>query len=117
MAIANVILARGGEVHILFSYGALPRLLRGRTDDLAVGDPPESLKVRLERNLESGVLDSLHEMLQTGKRFGCLKIYACSASMAILNIARDELIDEVDASMGMVGFMNLVREADLTLYI
>ena len=52
-----------------------------------------------------------------GKRFGCLRIYACSASMAILNIARGELIDEVDASLGMVGFMDLVREADLTLYI
>jgi hypothetical protein len=35
--------------------------------------------------------------------------------MAILNIARGELIDEVDASMGMVGFMDLVREADLDI--
>ena len=117
MGITNVVLARGGEVHILFSYGALPRLVKGRTDDIAVDDPPGSLKVQLQRNLDSGVLDSLHEMLQTGKRFGCLRIYACSASMAILNIARGELIDEVDASMGMVGFMDLVREADLTLYI
>ena len=117
MAITNVVLARGGEVHILFSYGALQRLVKGRTDDIAVGDPPGSLKMQLERNLEIGVLDSLHEMLQTGKRFGSLRIYACSASLAILNIARGELIDEVDASMGMVGFMDLVREADLTLYI
>ena len=37
--------------------------------------------------------------------------------MAILNIARDELIDLVDASMGLVSFIELVKGADTTLYI
>ncbi len=37
--------------------------------------------------------------------------------MAILNIARDELIDLVDSSMGLVSFLELVKEADTTLYI
>src|SRR3972149_1962296 len=95
MAITNVVLARGGEVHILFSYSALQRLMKGRTDDIAVDDPPGSLKVQLQRNLDSGVLDSLHEMLQTGKRFGCLQIYAGSAFIRMLNIGRGALIDGV----------------------
>src|SRR4030066_2036807 len=99
MAITKVLLARGGEVHILFSYSALQRLVKGPTDDIAVGDPPGSLKVQLQRNLDSGVLDSLHEMLQTGKRLRCLRIYACSAFMAILNIARGGLIGEGDEGL------------------
>jgi peroxiredoxin family protein len=37
--------------------------------------------------------------------------------MGILNIARDELVDSVDMSMGMVEFMNLVKEVDLTVFI
>ncbi len=37
--------------------------------------------------------------------------------MGILNIARDELVDSVDMSTGMVEFMNLVKEVDLTVFI
>lgn len=67
--------------------------------------------------MKRGTLDSIKEMIEIGKRFGRLKVYACSASMAILNITRDELIDGVDMSMGMVQFIDLVKDADLTLYI
>ncbi|MBI5644127.1 MAG: DsrE/DsrF/DrsH-like family protein, partial [Deltaproteobacteria bacterium] len=64
-----------------------------------------------------GTLDSISEMIETAKRFGRLKIYACTGSMAVLNIARDELIDHVDMSMGLVYFLNLVKDAEQVLYI
>lgn len=50
-------------------------------------------------------------MIDTGKKLGRFRIYACSGSMAILNITRDELIEEVDESTGLVGFLNLVKDA------
>lgn len=113
-SITNVVLAMGGEVHIFFSYGALKRLVKGRTDDLFADEP---FREEIGKNLKRGTIDSISEMLQTAKRFGKLRIYACTASMAVLNIARDELVDLVDSSMGLVSFLELVKGADHALYI
>lgn len=117
MSITNVALATGYEVHIFFSYGALKRLVKGNTDKVAIEGEPVFFKEDIERNLKRGTLDSISEMIETAKRFGRLKIYACTGSMAVLNIARDELIEHVDMSMGLVYFLNLVKDAEQVLYI
>lgn len=117
MSITNVVLATGGEVHIFFSYGALKRLVRGLTDNAVIEGESACFKDEIAKNLDRGTLDSISEMIDMAKRFGRLKIYACTGSMAVLNIARDELIDAVDQSMGLVSFLQLVKEADQTLYI
>lgn len=117
MSITNVVLATGGEVHIFFSYGALKRLVKGNTDKVVIEGEAASFKEEIEKNLNRGTLDSISEMIDVAKRFGRLKIYACTGSMAVLNIARNELIDAVDCSMGLVAFLQLVKESDQTLYI
>ncbi|MFQ5736524.1 MAG: DsrE/DsrF/DrsH-like family protein [Thermodesulfobacteriota bacterium] len=117
MSITNVVLATGGEAYLFFSYGALKRLVKGRTDDVVIEGEAAPFKDDLERNLKRGTLDSISEMIDTARRFGRVKIYACTASMAVLNIARNELEDVVDASMGLVAFLDLVKDADQTLYI
>ncbi len=117
MSITNVALATGYEVHMFFSYGALKRLVKGNTDKVVIEGEPVFFKEEIERNLQRGTLDSISEMIETAKRFGRLKIYACTGSMAVLNIARDELIEHVDMSMGLVYFLNLVKDAEQVLYI
>lgn len=117
LSISNVVLALGGEVHIFCSYGALKRLVKGHTDDIEIEGEPSPFRAEIEKNVERGTLDPISEMLYVAKRFGEFKLYACTASMAVLNITRDELIDEVDASFGLVGFQDLVKAADQVLYI
>ncbi len=114
VSITNVVLAMGGEVHIFFSYGALKRLVKGKTDELQADEP---FREEMEKNIKRGTIDSISEMLTMAKRFGRVNIYACTASMAVLNIARDELVDLVDCSMGLVSFMELVKGAQNALYI
>ncbi len=117
LSICNVVLAMGGEVRIFCSYGALRRLVKGNTDKVSIEGEPAPFREEIEKNLKRGTFDSISEMLSTAKRFGDIKLYACTASMAVLNIARDELIDVVDESMGLVAFMDIVKGADETLYI
>lgn len=116
-SISNVVLAMGGEVHIFCSYGALKRLKKGHTDDVVIEGEPAPFAEEIAKNLERGTVDPISEMLYVAKRFGEFKLYACTASMATLNITRDELIDEVDSSMGLVGFQQLIEDADQILYI
>ncbi len=115
-AIANVILARGGEVYMLFTYGALRRLLKGRTDSLDECEPTP-FKEEFQKHLDRGSIESISEMLRMGKRLGRLKILACSGAMGMLNITREDLIDEVDQVTGLVAFLDIVKTANLTLYI
>jgi len=117
MSITNVVLATGGKVRIFFSYGALKRLVKGFTDKVVIEGEPAPFKDDIQKNLDRGTFDSISEMLVTAKRFGDIKLYACTASMAVLNIARDELLDVVDESMGLVTFMEKVKASNHTLYI
>lgn len=117
MAITNVVLAMGGEVNAFFSYGALKRLVKGMTDVPVIEGEPAAFVEDIKRNIERGTIDEISEMMDTASRFDGFKAYACTASMAVLNISRDELIDVVDSSMGLVSFLNLVKDADKVLYI
>ncbi len=117
LSISNVILAGGGEVHIFLSYGALKRFAKGNLDRPVIEGGHSSIGSEFEKHLERGTIESISEMVETAKMFGGFRLYACTASMATLNIARDELADEVDSSMGLVSFLKMVEDADLTLYI
>ena len=116
-SIVNVVLATGGEVHMLFTYGALKRLVKGQIDEMHLDGEPTPYAAELAKHLEGGAIESISEMLKTAKRLGSLCVYACSGAMAILNISREELIEEVDAVTGLVRFVALMKEADTTLYI
>ena len=48
---------------------------------------------------------------------GTLKIYARGASMVLLGIRKEDLIPEVDRTMGLVSFLALSEEAAVTYYI
>ncbi len=117
LAISSVILAGGGEVHVFLSYGALKRFSKGNLDAPVIEGEPAPFSDEFKKHIERGAIEPISEMVETAKTFGRFSLYACSASMAVLNIARDELADEVDSSMGLVSFLNIVKEADLTLYI
>ena len=97
------------------SLFALQKLVKGKTDSIEVENT--ALKEAIGKNIERGAIPPISEMIEMGKRFGRLKIYACVNSMALSNITRDELIDEVDSSIGLVAFMELVKDATTTLYI
>lgn len=117
ISIASVVLALGGEVHVFCSYGALKRLVKGNTDKIVIEGESAAFTEEIEKNLGRETLDPISEMLEVAKKLGDFNVYACTASMAVLNIIRAELIDVVDASMGLVGFQALVKDADQVLYI
>lgn len=123
--------AIGGPVKLFFTYWALEWLKKNNPSSfapwlspgaskgpgpakllLSEADPPaprldsEALErgALIARNIKGGHLRAVSELLSDGKTLG-IKVYVCTNSMGILNIARDELVGEVDKSMGITGFM------------
>jgi peroxiredoxin family protein len=48
---------------------------------------------------------------------GNVKIYACSTTMELMNIKKEELIPEVDSILGAASFLDIALDADFSLFI
>ena len=115
-SLASVALAMGGEVEMFVMYGALYRLLKNAAEEVS-GCGEEEVGKALEKSLRTGAIRTVPEMISMCKKMGGLRIWACSGSMALLGISRNELIDEVDGSAGLAGFVEKLRRATALIYI
>ncbi|MDP2719399.1 MAG: hypothetical protein U1D67_00375 [Dehalococcoidia bacterium] len=115
LSIAVAALSSGKEVHAMFTYGALKRLIKGRADEMG-GETSEEIRNRLQGGAFKGKLATNLELLRIGSQMG-LKIYACPAAMAVLGISREQLIPEADSVVGLMGFLEISLGSSLTYYI
>lgn len=107
----------GMEGHLFFTYWALKRISKTASEKVVLpGEHKEYEKVFRER-IERKQIQPFEEMLSEAKKTGNVKVYACSASMNLLNLMRDELIDEVDQVLGLSSFSAIARDAKLSLFI
>ena len=102
IALAASALAR--EVKLFFTYWALGYLRRDRKTVLWLDDEGEVRRELITKNISEGHMEKIEELLRLSRAMGT-KIYACTSSMGILNTSRDELIAEVDKSMGLTTFL------------
>ena len=114
LTIAAMSAAQFKEVSMLFTYGAIRRLVRDQTDE--VGDETDAwIRGDLQLGLEKGSIKKISEMISYLKGFGG-KIYACSAAMTFHNITEDMLVDEVDGVTGISTFLEQTDGAQI-LYV
>jgi len=114
LTIASLSAAQLQDVQVLFTYGAVRRLVKGWVD--TIGDETERwIREDLEKGLKEGSIKKISEMITYLKGFGG-KIYSCSAAIAFHNIKKDELIEEVDGIMGVMTFLEKTENSRL-LYV
>jgi len=104
LSLALAALALDREVRLFFSYWALEYLKKDNQTLFKLDTEAHRHKDILEKNVERGHIQKLYELITQAKAMG-VKIYACTSSMGLLNITRDELIKEVDKSMGITTFL------------
>jgi peroxiredoxin family protein len=114
-SIALAALALGRPVRFFFSYWALEYLKRGAESHFRLDGEASEHRQVLQKGLEKGHLESIPGMVAQVKAMGG-RFYACTHSMGLLNIARDELVEAVDRSMGLTAFLTETAE-DQILYI
>jgi peroxiredoxin family protein len=115
LSIALAGLALGRPVRFFFTYWALPYLKRGGDSHFHLDSEAEDYRQVIKKNMEKGHPEGVSGLISQAKALGG-KFYACTNSMSLLNIARDELIDEVDRSMGLTTFLTETAE-DQILFI
>ncbi len=115
LSLAMTALAMEAEVYMLLTYGGLRRFTKGHLGSLGEETDAE-LRDVISRGLKTGGVKPLEEQLAEARKLG-LKLYACSGTMAQMNIARPELSQEVDEVMGLSTFLNLALKAAINWYI
>lgn len=111
LSIAAVSAAQFTQVHVLFTYGAIIRLIKDQTDN--IGNETESwLRAQIQTGRDAKTIPLISEMISHLKGFGG-KIYACTAAMALHEIAKEDMIDEVDDVLGIASFLQRTESADL----
>ena len=114
LSLALLSMAMGMEAHILLTYGAIKRFIKGHLED-AEGTDSE-LQGMLQQSIASGRNHSIEEKLATAREMG-LRLYACTNAMATMGIAHEDLVEEVDEVIGLATFIQYAKNATINWYI
>ncbi len=104
ISVALAALALNRDVKLFFTYWALEYLKKKESPVFELDGEAKEHKDILEKNIERAHLQKVSDLITQMNVMGA-KLYACTSSMALLNISRDELIEEVDKSMGITKFL------------
>ncbi len=102
-SIVLVALALGREAKCFFTYWALEYLMKGKSV-FQLNEEGQAHKKILEEHMKKGHMQEISELLTQAKAMGA-KFYVCTNSMSLLNVSRDELVNEIDKSMGLTTFL------------
>ncbi|MDA8194690.1 MAG: DsrE/DsrF/DrsH-like family protein [Thermaerobacter sp.] len=90
-------------VKIFVSMEALPAFHKDPAIAGTISQGPVAQKI-----VESGA-DSFIDLFRQAKEFGQVTIYACSLVMDLYHWQTDDLVDIVDTTLGIAGFLSAVE--------
>ncbi|MFQ6068260.1 MAG: DsrE/DsrF/DrsH-like family protein [Candidatus Bathyarchaeia archaeon] len=105
------------EAHLYFTFWGLNVLVKGAMEKAGLPVTYKHLEKQMKMNLERMNYPTPYEMLKRLKQSGLFKIYACSPSMEMFGVKKEDLIPEVDEIAGAATFLEVAAEADITLFI
>ena len=114
LILASSAASMGWSSEVFFTFWALLALKKGYEPSQLSGDYSsysEEFKKRVNTSFPSW-----REMVRIGRERG-LKIYACSTTMDILGVRKEDLEDFVDEIVGASTFLNKAKNSDITLFI
>jgi peroxiredoxin family protein len=105
------------EVHLFFTFWGLNMLRKGALDSAKLpGAMSEGTEMMKNKMKEIGV-PKLTELLHMCKDTGNLKVYACSTTMEIMGVNKEDLIPEVDDILGATAFLDIAMDSEVQLFI
>ncbi|MGY0288803.1 MAG: DsrE/DsrF/DrsH-like family protein [Candidatus Methanodesulfokora washburnensis] len=133
LILAQVGAAMGLEVGIFFTFWGLNIIRKDTVDKLKispVGNPalgmPNILGMlpgmtalatsMMKKKIKTIKMASVKEMIKECKDLG-VKFYACSNTVELMGLKRDQLLDEVDDVVGATTFLEMASEDAIVLFV
>ncbi len=105
------------ETHLYFTFWGLNMLVKGGLEKAGLPATYKHMEEQLKKQLQEMKYPTLYEMLKRMKASGLLKIYACSPTLKMFGVKKEDLIPEVDEIAGAAAFLDLASDADITLLV
>jgi peroxiredoxin family protein len=115
--LASTAVAMDMEAHLYFTFFGLSMLRKGAMEKAGLSATYKNLEEDLKKKLTAMKYPTPYEMLKRLKDSGLMKIYACSPTMEMFGIKKENLIPEVDEIAGAATFLEVASKADVTLFI
>lgn len=114
--LASAAAAMDWEAELFFTFWGLLALKKGYEPSDITLDYAQ-YKEALVKAVDSGLMPKWKNLIKDGKEKGKLKIYACSATMSVFNIKKEDLEDFVDGILGAASFLSKAENSQVTLFI
>ena len=105
------------EVHLYFTFWGLNAIKKGGLENLGLSSTYADLEEDLKAKLKEMNYPTPYEMLKRMKASGKVTLYACTPTMEMFNVKREDLIPEVDSLAGAATFLDIAADADISLKI
>jgi len=138
MAIPPLIMATtaasmGMEAHLYFTFWGMDIITKKKSSKLkmaSVGNPalpmPNILGVlpgmtamitkMMKSKIKKNKMPTIQEFIKMAKDGGVI-FHACTPTMKLMDVAEDDLIPEVDDLIGAATFIDLAKDASVTLFV
>ncbi len=105
------------EVHLFFTFWGLNALKKGGLESARLPGVMSLGTGMMRGKIKSAGVPSLPELLKMTRMTGKVTIYACSTSMKLMDVTKEQLIPEVDEIVGAASFLSIAMDADIQLFI
>jgi peroxiredoxin family protein len=109
--------AMDAEVHLFFTFWGLDAVKKGGLDKAKLPGIMSLGTGMMKGKIKNVGVPSLVELMKMCRDTGNVKIYACSTTMAMMDVKKEELIDEVDEIVGAATFLDLAMDAQVQMFI
>lgn len=109
--------AMDAEVHLFFTFWGLDAIKKGGLESAKLPGIMSLGTGMMRGKIKKVGIPSLPELMKMCRDTGNVKIYACSTTMAMMDVKKEELIDEVDEIVGAATFLDLAMDAQVQMFI
>jgi peroxiredoxin family protein len=109
--------AMGAEVHLFFTFWGLNTVKKGGLSNAKLPGVMSIGTGMMKGKIKNIGVPSLSELLEMCRDTDNVKIYACSTTMEIMGVKKDELIPEVDEIVGAATFLDIAMDAEVQMFI
>ncbi len=109
--------AMDAEVHLFFTFWGLDAVKKGGLDKAGLPGIMTLGTGMMKGKIKNVGVPSLVELLEMCRETENVKIYACSTTMAMMDVKEEDLIPEVDEIVGAATFLDIAMDADVQMFI
>lgn len=125
--------AMGWETHLYFTFWGMDIITKGKSENLKmapVGNPSMPLPnivgmlpgmtsmatSMMKDKMAKANMPTLQSLIEMAKEVG-VQFHACTPTMELSGVTKDDLIPEVDDLIGAATYLDLADGADVTLFV